>query len=201
MTAPLRLASSSSVTRPAPPASPLAACDSPVAVRAVAVTRSGRSSFPANCTVRRIRWPTVARSGASTSEMRVSGAGRPTAIHCNGKSAAHGAQRARRVACVLKAVRDNDDAGKCRPGMCCQCRLQRRLNIGRRRLEIGDGVGCVLGRRGRPAGELDQLQVAAAGRIRGAHDVGDRTIAARPRHALRTVDQHQHTRPAAGIEP
>ena len=96
-TAPLRIASSSMIARPSPSGSPLATCVSPVIARAVALTRKGRSSRPANWTVIGIRWPARTRSGARTSDTRVSGGGRPTAIHCTGNRASCIARSARAV--------------------------------------------------------------------------------------------------------
>ena len=51
------------------------------------------------------------------------------------------------------------------------------------------------------AGELKDLHLPLPAAFSGAHDVGERRIAGRSRHALGTIDQHQHTRLAARVEP
>ncbi len=57
------------------------------------------------------------------------------------------------------------------------------------------------GRRRRSAGELEQVQLARSGGIRGAARRLRPPVAGRPRHAVGAIHQHQHARLAARVEP
>ncbi len=113
----------------------------------------------------------------------------------------HRTQRTRRITHVLQAIRDDHDAGDGRLRVYCQGRIQRHLDVRHRRLEIGH---CIVGLRhgnSRTARELEQLNFASAACPGCLHDFGDGLVGGCARHALGAIDQQQHARPAARIEP
>ncbi len=87
-------------------------------------------------------------------------------------------------------------------GVCGQCRFQRRLDVRRRRLEMGHGVGGLRrhGTAGLPANSSSCSSPPPAA-FAACMTSATALSAACPRHALRAIDQHQHPRPAACVEP
>ena len=95
--APLLSAGRVSVAMPAASTAPCACWVWPPGPRAVASTCRPGARSPATWTVTVMTCPTCARPGASTWEMRVAEAARPTATQCSGRPASRTACRPRSV--------------------------------------------------------------------------------------------------------